>query len=179
MHANQMSFNQCRYQSRALSASPSPPPIPPQPNHIQYSQQLQTSFDVPPPPPPRCYHLVPIRNKNQFSTQSPRLYSFGNSSFDRNSFSRNNYENVQELKKPSFVVKDPRRKPYYYNELSQNFDANESIDILDTKVTQDSNNNKSEFIENVPNNDELNRSSSVRASLVNAYGSGGSLDHIF
>lgn len=177
MHANQISLNQCRYQSRALSASPSPPPIPPQPNHIQYAQQL-TSFDAP-PPPPRCYQLVPIRDKSHISAQSTRLYSFGNSTYDRNSFNQNNYENIQELRKQAFVVKDPRRKPYYYNELSQSLDTNEPIEKLNVQNSQLNSTNQSEPIEHAPISDELIRNASIRASSVNVYGSGGSLDHIF
>lgn len=175
MHANQISLHQCRYQSRTLSASPSPPPIPPQPHHIRYAQQLP-SFDAP-PPPSRCYQLVPIRNKTHVPVKSSRLSSFDNSSFDRNSVNQNNYENVQEIKKP-FVVKDPRRKPYYYNELSQSLDANEPIECLNSQNAQDLV-SKSESSEHVLMNDELNRNPSVGTSLANAYESGGSLDHIF
>lgn len=170
MHANQMSFNQCRYQSRA---SPSPPPIPPQPNRIQYIAKQLPSFDAP-PPPPRAYQLVPIRDTNQMiSRQSPRLHSFGNSSYDRNSINRNNYENVRDLVKAPFVVKDPRRKPYYYNELSQSIDANNTIESLKTQA--DSNNKSAP--EHIPN-DEANRVAGISANSFNAYGSGGSLDHI-
>lgn len=172
MHANQMSFNLCRYQSRALSASPSPPPIPPQPYRIQYKQQLP-SFEAP-PPPPRAYQLVPIRDKSQISRQSPRLHSFGNSSFDRNSFSRNIYENLRDVAKQPFVVKDPRRKPYYYNELNQSLNENDTIESLDTQNGLDSN-EKTEITEH---NDEI-RISGISANSANTYGSGGSLDHIF
>lgn len=179
MHAHHISQNQCRYQSRALSASPSPPPIPPQPNHIQYAQKLP-SFDAP-PPPPRCYQLVPIRDKSQISAQSTRFYSFGHSSFDRNSFNQNNYENIQELRKQSFVVKDPRRKPYYYNELSQSLDTNEPIEKLSVKNAHQLNpTNQSELVDHTNSIDEeFIRNASVRASAMNVYGSGGSLDHIF
>lgn len=177
MHAIQMPLNQCRYQSRA---SPSPPPIPPQPNRgirsIQYTKQLAT-FDAP-LPPPRAYQLVPIRDTNQtISRQSPRLHSFGNS-YDRNSLNRNNYENVRDLVKPPFVVKDPRRKPYYYNELSQSNDANETIESLRIQNAQAiTTNDRTEPEHNL--NDTTNRISGISVNSVNAYGSGGSLDHIF
>lgn len=166
MHANQIPFNQCRYQSRA---SPSPPPIPPQPNHIQYKQPFH-SIDIP-PPPPRCYQLVPIRDTtNQISAQSPKLYSFGNiTPFGR----KNNYENIRDIVKPPFAVKDPRRKPYYYNELNQSIDAE-----LTAKNAQLNSINKSEPVRTSPN-DEIIKNSVNKSQIATDYGSGGSLDHIF
>lgn len=185
MHANQMSLAQCRYPLRAMSASsspsPSPPPIPPQPNRIQYKQQMY-SIEVP-PPPPRCYQLVPIRdNTSQASTQSPKLHSFGKSSFDRNSLrDRNNYENVRDIIKPPFVVKDPRRKPYYYNELSQNLDANETIENNNNnQITQLNAAINNESSDQFLSNNEIKRISDIKSNSASNpnYGSGGSLDHI-
>lgn len=176
MHAHQNSFTKCRYQSRALSASPSPPPIPPQPDFIQYKQSFNDAVPVPasssspppPPPPSRCYQLVPIVNQRS-SQPSPKMQSFISPSFERRSSDRNNYENIRNLVKPTFVVKDPRRKPYYYNELTQTLNA--ELDEQNSK--QKSNNMKSESTEHRLNDDE-NRQN----SKTDYYGSGGSLDHI-
>lgn len=169
MHANQIPFNQCRYQSRV---SPSPPPIPPQPNYIQYKQPIH-SIDIP-PPPPRCYQLVPIRDTtNSISAQSPKLHSFGNAPFGRNSFRKNNYENIRDIAKAPFVVKDPRRKPYYYNELNQSIDAELSAKNAQLNLTK-----KSEALRASPNDDVI-RNSVIKSQTATDYGSGGSLDHIF
>lgn len=171
MHAHQLSLNQCR--SRALSASPSPPPIPPQPNYIQYKQKLP-SFEAP-PPPPRCYQVVPIRDTtNQNTAPSPKLQSFGNSSFGRNSLnSRNNYENIRDIIKPPFIVKDPRRKPYYYNELNQSVDV--ELGNQDTQLDAINESQSTEII----SNDEIIRNSAISDKSTTRFGSGGSLDHIF
>lgn len=183
MHANQISLAQCRYPLRALSVSPSPspspPPIPPQPNHIQFKQKSH-SIDAP-APPPRGYQLVPIRdNTSQASTHSPRLYSFGNSPFDRNSArDRNTYENIRDIIKPPFVVKDPRRKPYYYNELSQNLDSNEASENHNAHNTPVNSINEVDSIDHLLSNNEVNRISEIKSNSASNYGSGGSLDHIF
>lgn len=173
MHAHQMSLNQCRYQSRALSASPSPPPIPPQPNYIQYKQQALPSFDAP-PPPPRCYQLVSIRDTdNSMSASSPKMQPFGNSTFGRNSLNQNNYENLRDIVKPPFLVKDPRRKPYYYNELNQSVDIElgpQDIRLESTKKLQSG---------DQVTNDDVNRISTISENSTARYSSGGSLDHIF
>lgn len=187
MHAHQSSFTKCRYQSRALSASPSPPPIPPQPNFIQYKRSLPLSpFDdagpapassspPPPPPPSRCYQLVPIINQRS-SQQSPKMQSFINPSYERRSFDRNNYENIRSIVKPTFVVKDPRRKPYYYNELNQSLDAELDGKNSNAKL----NPTKLESTEHHLNDDENRQNSAIRKnSTTDYYGSGGSLDHIF
>lgn len=170
MHAHQMSLNQCHYQSRALSASPSPPPIPPQPNDIQYKQQHAfTSFDIP-PPPPRCYQLISIRDKDDATlAPSPKMQSFGTASFGRSSLNRNNYENIRDIVKPPFLVKDPRRKPYYYNELNQSVD----VDLNDQIETS----NKIQSGEQTLN-DEINRISTISENSMTHYSSGGSLNHI-
>lgn len=89
---------------------------------------------------------------------------------------RNNYENVRDLIKPPFVVKDPRRKPYYYNELSQSNDANDTIESLRIQNAQ-ATLNRTEPQHS--SNDAANRISGISANSVNTYGSGGSLDHIF
>lgn len=173
MHAHQISLNQCRYQSRALSASPSPPPIPPQPNYIQYKQKMPT-FEAPPPPPPRCYQLISIRETaNSISANSPKMHSFGRSSIGHNSYNRNNYENIRDITKSPFVVKDPRRKPYYYNELNQSIDAE-----LAEQNTKLESTGKSESIEPVSNVD-IQRNSDFSEKIAAGYGSGGSLNHIF
>lgn len=168
MHAHQMSLNQCGYQTHTLSASSSPPPIPPQPNYTQYKQQLPT-FEAP-PPPPRCYQLIPIRDTDDQTIvqSSPKMQSFG-----RNSLNRNNYENIRDIMKPPFVVKDPRRKPYYYNELNQNVDIG-----LDVQENEPESISKSQSIEQVSNN-EINRNSAISVNSTSRFGSGGSLDHIF
>lgn len=170
MHAHQISLAKCRNQSHTLSASPPPPPIPPQPDFIQYKKSLP-SFDV--PPPPRCYQLVPIGDSiisQRISEQSPLI----NTSFERRSFNRNNYENIQSPVKPTFVVKDPRRKPYYYNELNQSLD----VDLEEQDSNAKSNSTKFKLVEHI-SNDEIKQNSAIRKNSVTNYGSGGSLDHIF
>lgn len=70
------------------------------------------------------------------------------------------------------MVRDPRRKPYYYNELSQNLDSD--FDATDS-------NPKSQF-ESVQNsflNDEIQQNSVAKEKLASSYGSGGSLNYIF
>lgn len=148
LHARQNSFNPSirpSYQtrSRALSASPSPPPIPPQPNHFQFNEQQQeriVTYETP-EPPPRRYNLVPIRDVSNQSQMVPSpnlnvqkqnsLSSFGRPSYNRH----NDYENTRELIRPPVVVKDPRRKPYYYNELNQHLDANDNnVEIPSTEL---------------------------------------------
>ena len=171
MHQHQTSSAKCRYQSRALSASPSPPPIPPQPDFIQYKKPLP-SFDVP-PPPPRCYQLIPIRESTinqKISRESPKMQSLTNASVGRRSFNQHIYKNVQGGVEPTFVVKDPRRKPYYYNELSQSLDA----DLVDQNSNVKSNSTKFEQVD-----DEIKQSSTIPEISASNYGSGGSLDHIF
>lgn len=187
MHAHQNSFAKCRYQSRALSASPTPPPIPPQPAFIQYKQSQPLSFDdaaapasPPPPPPSRSYQLIPIHDSiiNKRSSQpSPKMQSFVSPSFEQRSFNRNNYENIRGTVKP-FVVKDPRRKPYYYNELNQSLDI--ELDEQNQNSNTKSNPTKSESLEHHLN-DENQAISTIKGnqSATNYYGSGGSLDHIF
>lgn len=172
MHAHQMSLAKCRYQSRALSASPSPPPIPPQPNSFEYKQS-QPSFTVP-PPPPRCYQLIPIENANtsqRLSQQSPRIKTPINTTFERRSLNQNNYENIPMVK--PIVVKDPRRKPYYYNELSQNLD----IDREEHDSNARANSTQFEPVtQALP--DEIKLSAIRRNSDTN-YGYGSTLDHAF
>lgn len=170
MHAHQMSLAKCRYQSRALSASPSPPPIPPQPNSFEYKQSLP-SFTVP-PPPPRCYQLIPIDNANTSQRISPRIKSPINTTFERRSFNQNNYENIPVVK-PTIVVKDPRRKPYYYNELSQNLDIDHDEQEHDSNVKA----NSTQFVP-VTLPDEIKLSTIRRNSDTN-YGYGSTLDHAF
>lgn len=75
--------------------------------------------------------------------------------------------------KPPFVVKDPRRKPYYYNELNQSIDAE-----LTAKNAQLNSINKSEPVRTSPN-DEIIKNSVNKSQIATDYGSGGSLDHIF
>lgn len=157
LNLNPNSFNhnnnlQQKYRARALSASQSPPPVPPQPNRFiqfnepnilgsQYYRRETPSIDIP-EPPPRRYHLVPIRDeniRNNNNNQSPigtqqNLLSFGRSSLNNNA-RHNDYENTRDIVRPPVVVKDPRRKPYYYNELSQSLDANDNnIDIPNTNL---------------------------------------------
>lgn len=177
MHAHQISFAKCQYQSRALSASPPPPPIPPQPEFIQYKKPVP-SFDVPPPPPSRCYQLIPIGDTiiNQRISQQQSPSPLIHHSVERRSFNRNNnnYENIPV--KPAFVVKDPRRKPYYYNELSQSLD----VDLVDEQQDSNAKSNatKFELVEHILN-DEIEQNSAIRENSATNYGSGGSLDHIF
>lgn len=178
LNHNNNNNRQQKYRARALSASPSPPPVPPQPNRFiqfnkplpntiasQYYRSEAPSIDIP-EPPPRRYHLVPIRdeniNNNNNNNQSPigaqsNLSSFGRSSY--NNARHNDYENIRELVRPPVVVKDPRRKPYYYNELSQCLDANDNIDISNTNL---------ELIES-------GNEATIRNSTL---GSGDSLDNI-
>lgn len=178
MHAHQTSFAKCRYQSRALSASPSPPPIPPQPDFFEYKQSLP-SFTVVVPPPPRCYQLVPIRDSlsnQQISQQSPKIESHIHTSAGRRSFNRNNYENIhQGTIKPTVVVKDPRRKPYYYNELNQSLD----IDLNEQNSSAKSNSTTRYESEGHILNDEIKQNPTIGRNSETNYGSGGSLDHVF
>lgn len=179
LNPNSLNHNtnrQQKYRARALSASPPPPPVPPQPNRFiqstepnnivsQYYRSETPSIDIP-EPPPRRYNLVPIRdeniNSNIINNQSPigaqqNLSSFGRSSY--NNARHNDYENTRDMVRPPIVVKDPRRKPYYYNELSQILDANENIDIPRTNL-------------------ELMKSEDEANILNSTLGSGDSLDNI-
>lgn len=194
MHAIQKPLNQRQYQSRALSASPSPPPIPSQPNRFQYENNKNNeklSIDIP-LPPRRRYQIVPIReetnqmiNKDLASTQ-PKLTSFAKSIYNRNSSKRNDYENIRDIIKP-IVVKDPRRKPYYYNELSQNLDANDitndipniESDYVDVNAIENNNTIKlgSDQI-TIENNNEKNIPRNYNSNSTINCGSGGSLDNI-
>lgn len=199
MHANPKPLNHRQYQSRALSASPSPPPIPPQPNRIQYEnnnpKNEKLSFDIP-LPPRRRYQIVPIReetnqsiNRNSASTQ-PNLTSFAKSMYNnRNSSNkRNDYENIRDIIKP-IVVKDPRRKPYYYNELSQSLDVNDitndipniDSDSVDVNANNYNNNNsvklQSEQI-SIENKNEKTIPRNYNSNSTINCGSGGSLDNI-
>lgn len=180
LNHNNKNNRQQKYRARALSASPSPPPIPPQPNRFiqfnepniigsqQYNRSEAPSIDIP-EPPPRRYHLVPIRdeniNNNNNNNQSPigpqqKLSSFGRSSYNNNNNARHNdYENIRDIVRPPVVVKDPRRKPYYYNELSQILDPNDNIDIPNTDL-------------------ELTKSEDEATIRNSTLGSGDSLDNI-
>lgn len=155
LNPNSLNHNinrQQKYRARALSASPSPPPVPPQPNRFIQFNESNTIVsklyrnDVPsidiPELPTRRYHLLPIRaenNNNNIKNQSPtidtqpNLSSFGRSSYNNND-RHNDYENTRDIVRPPVVVKDPRRKPYYYNELGQSLDANENINIPHTNL---------------------------------------------
>lgn len=173
MHAHQTSFAKCKYQTRALSASPSPPPIPPQPN---FFENKQSSFAVP-PPPPRCYQLVPVGESiinQRLSQHSPKIKLPNNTPFERRSFNRNNYENVQGVVKSTIVIKDPRRKPYYYNELNQSLD----IDLNEEESKSKSISTPFESVGYILN-DEMKQSSAIRRNSETKYGSSGSLDHVF
>lgn len=169
LHANSFNHNRQQYRSRALSASPSPPPIPPQPERYQSIEQI-VSFDMP-EPPPRRYQVIPIRNDSIQSSPnrmpSQNLISFGRTtSFnDRNHFRQNDYENTRDIIRPP-ILKDPRRKPYYYNELHQSVDANDNIDILNADLEM----LKAESSNHL-NDDKMRMS-------LNSMGSGGSLDDI-
>lgn len=192
MHAIQKPLNQRQYQSRALSASPSPPPIPPQPNRFQYENNKNNeklSTDIP-LPPRRRYQIVPIReepnqmiNKDLASIQ-PKLTSFAKSMYNRNSSKRNDYENIRDIIKP-IVVKDPRRKPYYYNELSQNLDANDitnDIPNIDSDSVDVNDNNNTIKLQSdqitIENNNEKNIPRNYNSNSTINCGSGGSLDNI-
>lgn len=161
MHAHKNSLVECRHQSRTLTASPVlSPQIPPRPNFIQYNQSFQ-SFNAP-SPPPRSYQIIPICDsiKNQTKSKQPS--------------NRNNYENIQETFKPVVVIRDPRRKPYYYNELHQNlnddFIEQDSKDLDSTKLGSE---------ENILNEYTIRDNSEIREKFTTEYGSGGSLDYIF
>lgn len=165
MHVNQNSFNRQQYRTRALSASPSPPPIPKQPDRYQFNEQI-VPYEIP-EPPPRRYQLVPIRDEQSVigSTQQ-NLSSFGRSSYDRNNLRQNDYENTRDIIRPP-IVKDPRRKPYYYNELSQNLDVNDNNIAIPNSNLELFNSNNENQVTDV----------TIRNSAV-TMGSGGSLDHI-
>lgn len=171
MHAHQTSFAK----GRALSASPSPPPIPPQPDFFEYKQTL-SSFNVP-PTPPRCYQLVPIGDSianQKIAQQSLKFKSPISTSVDRRSFSRNNYENIRGAAKSTIVVKDPRRKPYYYNELNQALD----IDRDEPDAIAKPNSIQFESEKDILS-DEIKQNPAIRQNLDTNFGSGGSLDHVF
>lgn len=159
MHAHKFSLVKSRYQSRALTASPLSPPIPPKPDFTQYKQSFPL-FDTP-PPPPRCYQLIPIGDSITNQVKSEQ------SSIEERSFNRNNYENIR--KTTNVTSRDPRRIPYYYNELNRN---------LDVDFDEQDSNAKFESVANI-SNDEIQQSLVIKEELAPNYGSGGSLNYIF
>lgn len=124
MHANHNHLNHHRYQSQAITVVPSDgPPIPPQPVHYDYGSRFETSSIDIPMPPPRRYQVVPIQNPSQQSnvTNDPLpLVSFAKSMCDRDTPQRSINGSSSRTANRPIVIKDPRRKPYYYNELDQN-----------------------------------------------------------
>lgn len=166
LHAHPNSFNhniRQTYRSRA-KVSPSPPPIPPQPNRFEFDEQI-APYELP-EPPPRRYQLVPIRDESPIVTSPMQnLSSFNRSSYDRNNVRQNDYENTRDIIRTP-VVKDPRRKPYYYNELNQTLDANGNIQIPDGDLE----------LLNAKHCDEISDDALRNSTMLR--GSGGSLDHI-
>lgn len=189
-HANSLSFNH-QYQSQAFSASIIPPPIPPQPN-FRFNETI-IPYEVPPPPPPRLYQLIPIRNEsqaalNQVQTVTPRNSieqpQKNLSSFNRSYNRRNDYENLRDFSR-SPVVKDPRRKPYYYNELNQNSSENDGLPVIDVNGSVDNLSNdlqkiQSKKIEELDKSEDnrLDQNKLFNSNSTMAFGSGGSLENI-
>lgn len=111
--------------------------------------------------------------------QPPNVSSFSRWSAERSKIRRNDYENTRDIIR-SPVVKDPRRKPYYYNELNQNvaedhgkddlppIDLNGAVDDLQN-TTQTANDGEE---------DEVVRNTLFNSNTNVTFGSGGSLENI-
>lgn len=160
-HANQSHLNHHRYHRQAVPAiSTDIPSIPPQPNRIDYERRFDASSVDVPLPPPRRYQVVPIQNSGQpnqtNNNDPPNMVSFVKSMCERDTPQRSVSGQSRVASRP-IVIKDPRRKPYYYNELDQNSNDTEEISNME------------------PNSGSVNE---LPGKFNSIRGSGGSLNNI-
>lgn len=145
MHATPHRLNHHRsYQSHTLPARIAttvaevevPPAVPPQPHRFNYEPRNGPSVDAP-PPPPRRYQVVSMPNgagapppPAAIETPTP-LVSFAKALCDSPQLAIGH----SRVASRPIVIKDPRRKPYYYNELDQNSgNDTEPITITDSNA---------------------------------------------